>query len=273
VNTEQIMQIALDMAGLKEIPGDSRIYVPGENIRRVLFGIDIGVAELWVAKQLGYDCVIAHHPPGGAFGFLEVLHWHVDQMVAYGVPREVAEAAYREIAEPWAARQHSANYDHVASFARLLEMPLLNVHAPCDLVGRRIMEEAVFSRLRPDSTVQDVVDALLTLPEFQRAPTRPEVRVGRPENPAGRVVIAHGNGSNGGYPVATAYFDHGVNTVCYLHLDPAHAARLRQEGKGNVVVMGHMAGDMVGINPFLRRLREAGLEVTGVSGAADLGIF
>lgn len=41
------------MAGLLEIPGDSAILVPGENIKKVMVGVDIGVAELLLAKDLG----------------------------------------------------------------------------------------------------------------------------------------------------------------------------------------------------------------------------
>ena len=41
MNTEQLMQIALEMAELEAIPGDSAIYVPGNGIERILVGIDV----------------------------------------------------------------------------------------------------------------------------------------------------------------------------------------------------------------------------------------
>ena len=59
------MDLALRMVGFEAIPADSEIYVPGDNIRKVLFGIDIGSAELLMAKDQGYDVVISHHPVGG----------------------------------------------------------------------------------------------------------------------------------------------------------------------------------------------------------------
>ncbi|MFQ6090854.1 MAG: hypothetical protein ACE5LD_05385 [Candidatus Bipolaricaulia bacterium] len=62
MNTEEIMELALGLAGLDDIPADSQIYHPGEGIERILLGIDIGSAELWLAKELGYDLAIAHHP-------------------------------------------------------------------------------------------------------------------------------------------------------------------------------------------------------------------
>ena len=46
LTTEELMSLAVHMAGQTQLPADSRIYYPGKNIRNILFGIDIGVAEL-----------------------------------------------------------------------------------------------------------------------------------------------------------------------------------------------------------------------------------
>ena len=72
MNTDEIMQVALTMAGLDEIPDDSAIHEPGDNIKKIMIGVDIGTAELMLAKQLGYDAQIttiegkeiAHYYPG-----------------------------------------------------------------------------------------------------------------------------------------------------------------------------------------------------------------
>ena len=75
----------MKLAGLEKVPEDSTIYataralyVNGNNIRRVLFGIDAGVPELSLAKQLAYDAVIAHYPQGGTanVNFHEVFRRH-----------------------------------------------------------------------------------------------------------------------------------------------------------------------------------------------------
>jgi len=44
MNTEEIMETALRLVGFDEIPEDSQVYVSGENIRKVLFAIDVGSA-------------------------------------------------------------------------------------------------------------------------------------------------------------------------------------------------------------------------------------
>ena len=269
VNTEQLMQVALDMAGWDAIPGDCAIYYPGGRISHVLMGIDVGAAELFMARQLGYHAVIAHHPAGYAGPFWDVYHLHVGQMVAAGVSVDVAEQAVAARIAGFQAASQRENYDHAASVARLLEMSFLNIHSPLDEVGRRIMQRVVDEQLarKPDSTVGDVRDTLLTLPEYAAARTRMQNPLGSWDAPAGKVVVSHGAYTNGGYAVARAFLTHGVQTVCCIHFPLEDAQRLASEGVlGNILVMGHIAGDSVGINPYVARLRDSGLEVTTFSG-------
>jgi hypothetical protein len=269
VNTEQLMKLALDMAGWDEVPGDCAIYYPGTRISHVLLGIDVGGAELFMARQLGYHAVVAHHPAGFAGPFWDVYQLHVGQMVANGVPPDIAEQAVAARIQAFKAASQRENYDHAASVARLLEMPFLNVHSPLDEVGRRIMQRTVDEQLarKPDSTVAEVRDALTQLPEFATARTRMQNPLGDWGASAGKVVVSHGAYTNGGYSVARAYLSHGVNTLCCIHFPLEDAQRLASEGvHGNILVMGHIAGDSVGINPYVARLRESGLEVTTFSG-------
>ena len=50
MNTNEIMNLALEMAGFDYIPEDSEIYVDGDEIKKVLFGIDIVSSDLYYAK-------------------------------------------------------------------------------------------------------------------------------------------------------------------------------------------------------------------------------
>jgi len=270
VNTERLMQIALDLAGLREVPGDSAIYQEGSEIRRVLIGIDARSAELSLAKSLGYDAVIAHHPMGGSaiLNFHTVLGRHVAQMAAAGVPEELARSIVAEVAESRRVLNSMTNYDHDPSIARLVRMPYLNIHTPLDEVGRRRMA-AVAEEANAEATVGDLIAAFYdTFAEFRHAATRIETLVGSADRRAGRIAVSHGAGTNGGYPVARAYFDHGVDTLVYIHCRPDDARRLEREvGPGkNLVVTGHIASDSIGINPYIARLRAEGLDVTPLSG-------
>jgi hypothetical protein len=263
MNTQELMQIALDMVGFTEIPGDSAIYVEGEEIKNVLFGVDMGVPELLLADQMEYDCVLAHHPQGGrAFlNYYEVLWKHKDQLMKAGVPEDAAEKAVKPLVEPILVTSQTRNLYHAPSVAEMLEMPYLNIHNPLDELGRKIIDETIEGLTDTGSTVQDVVDALLTLPEFKNASTDIVVPLGDPENSAGTVVVAHGAGTNGGYSVAKAYFDYGIRTVVYIHINPGELKKLQEYGKGNLIISGHIASDMVGINPYLRELRKRGVTV------------
>jgi len=269
MNTQRLMEIALGMAGLSEIPGDSAVHHAGRGIRRLLVGIDLRAPELVLAKSLGVDAVLTHHPVGVAtLGFHTVLQRHVDQMIAAGVPEEAARAAIDETAAARRVLDSMTNYDHDPSIARLLDMPYLNIHTPLDEIGRRRLADAA-ATVPAERTVSDLVRRFVeTFEEFRAAATRVEVLVGRETHRLGRVVVSHAAGTNGGYSVGKAYFEHGVDTLVYIHCRPDDARRLEAEfGETKaLVVTGHIASDSVGINPYVDRLRDEGLDVTTVSG-------
>ena len=267
-STEEIMSLALQMSGFKKIPADSAIYVKGKGIKKILFGIDAGVPEILLAKQLRLDAVISHHPQGGSaiLDFHKVFERHVEQMVEAGVPKKEAEQAVRKKRESLEVENHTRNYDHNVSVARLLKMPYMNIHAPLDEIGRQQMTKQVKLAIQknPEATVGDVVASLQNLSESKKAQTAIKIRLGRASNKAGKVIVSHAAGTNGGYDVAKAYFKHGVGTLVYIHISSADLERLRADGMENLVITGHISSDSVGINPFLRALEKRGISVTRI---------
>ncbi len=267
VSTDELMQIALDLAGLGAVPEDSAIYVPGDDLRRVLFALDVGVAELLLAQQLGYDVVVAHHPVGLAHRAWAVFERHIPLLVEAGVPKEVARQAVEPKLKALRVRGQSSNYERVPMAARRLEMPFLNVHCPLDETGRRLVQQAIDEALEadPGATLGDIVDVLTALPAAKRAETEVMALLGDPAACAGKVVVAHGALTNGGYHVAHACFEHGVDTVIYIHIAPDDLKRLREDSDGQLVVTGHVLGDAFGIEPYIDLLRGRGLEVDVLS--------
>lgn len=265
MNTEQIMQLALKLSGFRTIPQDSAIYVKGKDIRKILFGIDAGVPELLLGRQLRCDAVIAHHPQGGSamLGFYRVFERHIEQMVEAGVPKKEAVQTVRRKRDSLQVENHARNYAHAVSVARLMKMPYMNIHAPLDEIGRQRMVAQVELATdgKPKATVGDVVASLRRLPEFRKAQTEIMVGLGKSSSKAGKVVVSHAAGTNGGYDVAKAYFKHGVGTLIYIHVSPSDLDRLRADGVGNLIVTGHISSDSVGINPFLSELENEGIEV------------
>jgi putative NIF3 family GTP cyclohydrolase 1 type 2 len=264
LSTKEIMDIALRLVGFSSIPEDSTVYVEGEGIKKVLFGIDADAPELLFAKQTGHEAVISHHPKGGSaiLDFHKVFSRHIQLMADAGIPHQVATEAVRVKLTALEVENHTRNYGHAVDLARLLGMPYMNIHTPLDELGRRIMTKKIQEATGTDSTVGDVVSALKKLPEFKNAATDIKIRLGNAANPAGKVVVSHGAGTNGGYEIAKTYFQYGVNTLIYIHVSPSDLERLRTDGVGNLIVTGHIASDSVGINPFLEELTRKGVSVT-----------
>ena len=271
MHTDRIMRLALEMAGLTEVPEDTQVYVPGE-ITKALVCIDADTGLLNIARDLGYDGVIVHHPQGdeAMLNLHLVMNRQLKTLVKAGVPGDEAREALRPRQFGVERNNHMRNWDYMPSVARLMGMPFMNVHYPCDLMMERIVDAHVQRRLAetgPAATVQDLTDILLEIPEFAHAKTRPAVVVGDPVAPAGKVVTAFAGGTNGGAAVVETYWRHGVGTVMTLHMEVADILKLRQsEVKGTLVVAGHMACDSVGLNALVRVLRANGLDLTPMGG-------
>lgn len=259
------MTAGLALAGWKKMPADSVVHVRGRNIKKVMVAIDVGTAELLLAKSLGCDAVIAHHPIGiAAINFYKVFGRHVDYMVGHGVPKKVAMGATEKLKERVETRTHAAIYDDVVGAARALKMPLVNIHQPCD----EYMRKAILARIESGKTeyVSDIIDSVSKIPEFRHAETRVQARHGRKENKAGHWALVIAAGTNGGYSIARAYFQHGVDTVIYLHVDYGDLVKMREEKlRGNLIVLGHLAGDSLGLNALADKLEsEMGLETVRI---------
>jgi len=276
MDSTAIMALALKLAVQSEVPADSGIDVPAANVKRALFGIDADVGDLLLAKQLGYDLLINHHPTGGGsqVNLPQVLRRHGVLLQLAGVPKDAAERAVDALLDEHESAAHARNYDKLPSEARLLRMPLMAIHNPCDEIGRRVMDEALRAELPKEPRVRDAIQVLNGLPEFKKALTKIVVRMGSEQNPLGTWVVIHGAGTNGGYPVAKAAFDHGIDTVFYIHIDAGHLRRLREEygreGPKNLIVTGHIASDSLGINVLVRELRKRGVTVDCFSGVLDV---
>jgi len=263
LSTEEIMRLALELAEFESIPSDSEIYNPKEDVNKALFSIDVGVSGLLLAKMLGCDAAIAHHPEGGraAIEKFKVFRKHVDLMVKNGVPEDVANEAVERKMRALMVSAHKANYDLAPSVAKVLDIGYMNIHNPLDEIGRRIMQELV-DKVGGNATVGDLMLEFIRLKEFSSAKTQIMLVLGDENNKVGKAVVAHGALTNGGSDVARAYFENGIDTLIYIHIEPRDVEILASlETEGNLIVTGHIASDCVGINPFIRELEKRGIEV------------
>jgi hypothetical protein len=273
VRLSEIMSLADRLAGCEQTPADSQVYLDGE-VQRVLFGIDIDVGELLLARMIGVDGVIAHHPIGShaRLDFPQVVEGHEEQMVSAGIPQPIAHDAMLARKRPIERALHSINYDRVVDAARLLRMPLMNVHLAADLIGRRVFMDLVSRRVTASTPVAELLDVLRSIPEMRASLVQPELWLGSPKNPVGRWVVQMAAGSNGGAPVFRTYYQHGINTIIAMHIDREDLRQLEAEDREgvNLIVTGHMPSDSIGINRIIDALEERGLEVVASSGLIKL---
>lgn len=273
MDTKQILQTALDLAGLKTCPGDSAVLVEGKQIKKVLAGVDMGTAEILLAKELGVDCVLGHHPVGGTTrtNFIQVMDRQIETMTKFGVPINKAQKVLAKKKGEVDRSGHGRNYDQAASAARLLKMPLVSIHMPTDILAERTVQaklDAVYQD-NPQSTLQDFIDALMTIPEYRNTLSQPVIRVGNKDSYSGKPAVLMAGGTNGGVDVIKAYFEAGMGTTITMHIPEDVIKAVREQNIGNVIVAGHMASDSIGINQLIAALEAKGVEVIRMSGIVD----
>lgn len=273
LNTDQMVAIALRLAKLEELPIDSELTVPGENITRVLAGIDMGTAELMLAKQLGYDCVFRHHnlvPKLGHLGEL-VAADHAKKMRECGIPANVAQKLMAHRVQETEILFHGANFDGPRQTARLLGLPYLGLHTPADLLGERTVEALVkeAEAAKDIPTVGDIYDAIMTQREFREAPDgqRPVIWVGDKDSYAGKVLVEFSGGLAAELDEYKALIDAGIGTFVCMHMEAEIFKKLQEDNRCNVICCGHMASDSIGMNIILDAWeKEGGIETTRIGG-------
>jgi hypothetical protein len=261
VSTNDIMKIGLDLVGWHRLPPDSAIHVKGNSIHRALVTVDVSTPELILAKNIGCDLVVAHHPIGvSSMEFYRVFDRHIQFMIQNGIPYNEARIAVKRLKRRIQIRSHTNIYKQVVDTARVLKMPLVNIHLPCDEFMRRTILEKI-KDCKHHHKISDLLKLIDEIPEFNNAVSRPIVALGSSKSSVGRSVLVLAAGTNGGYPIAKLYYEHGVSTVIYLHIDPTDAARLNDEKiRGNLVILGHLAGDSIGLNALADKIELEGIE-------------
>jgi len=271
MTTKEIMDLALSLAGLQEVPADSAIYQETTEAKKILVGVDIDTGDLLLAKQLGFDLVLAHHPAGdnARVQGMQVMTRQIEVMTRIGIPINKAQKALAERQRGLIQGAHSNNWSKVSGAARALGLPFMSIHLPCDILTENHVQKVLDGAVQPKSKVQDLVDALMTIPEYQNALTKPMVRVGAAGDYCGKPYVIMAGGTNGGPNVAKAYFEAGIGTLVSMHVPDDVVRAVREQNIGNWIVAGHMASDSIGINILIGELEKRGCEVVRLNGIMD----
>lgn len=267
---QKLLDEALQLAKLSEQPQDTGILHEGKEVKRVLMGIDMETPELILAKELGFDAVVSHHPHGGSptVDFSKVMNVQIDKMVEFGVPINRAQKALKKKQLSVDIGSHVSNYDRVGSAAKLLDMPYMNIHLPADLISERTIQTHLDEQFgnSPKTKLGDIIRSLKALPYYEDVLAGPVIRVGSENDFAGKIAVLFAGGTNGGADVYKAYFDCGVGTIVAMHMPEDVKKAVEEQGYGNVIVAGHMASDSIGLNVIIEHWRSLGVEVVKMAG-------
>ena len=259
-----------DTESLTNPYSDSRILHMAEDkeIKKVLVGIDIEQAEILLAKQLGVDLVISHHPMGRALADLhEVMELQADVLNQYGVPINIAEGLLKERISEVARGTHPRNHWRAIDVAKILEVNLMCMHTVADNNAAKFLKEKIESQ-NPEY-VEDVMKILHGIEEYKRAiklGVGPRIFVGKPENRTGKIALTEITGGTEGSPKLFEKMSQaGIGTVIGMHVSEEHKKEA-ETANLNIVIAGHMSSDSLGMNILLDELEKQGIEIIPCGG-------
>lgn len=252
---------------------DSRVlYDDGRDITTAMWGIDITPSEVLIADRLKergkrIDALIGHHPRGRAQASLyKVVSIQESMMRSWGVPITSAEGIVAPRMQEVMCATHAVNHAQTVDACRLLDIPFMCLHQPCDLLGQEFMQRLMDERA--PERLDDLLGALAEIPEYQngiRECNPPEVFTGGRDRRAGRVAVKFAGGTAAPKEMYEQLERSGIGTVVCMHVPESHIEEARKHHV-NIVVAGHMASDSLGCNLLADRFESEGLDIIPCSG-------
>jgi len=244
---------------------DSLIHTgdPAKEVKKALVTIDATEGKILIAKELGVDLVIAHHPLGKALALLgEVMKLQFYVYEKYGVPINIIEGMLRRKIDEIKRSIHPVNHYLAVDTAKILGVNLINVHTPADNLVFDFLEKTI-TRKKPEY-VKDVLKILYEIPEYQESAKRgtaPRLFAGSVKNHCGKVVASEiTGGTDGADKIYPHLANAGVGTIVSMHQPESHRKEA-EKSFVNVVIAPHIASDSLGMNLFVDELEKRGIEI------------
>lgn len=237
---------------------------PDTEVKKIMVGIDIEVAELLLAERMrekeGLDLVVAHHPEGKSYvGLHEVMRLQVDLLRQAGVAYKTAVKLTEDRMQEVERRVLPQNHTRPVDAARLLDMPLINLHTPADNHVYRFLNLLFKQKSGSLRVVGDIVKILKGIPEYQIAEkfnTGPRIILGNLNRPIGKISLEMTGGTEGSKDVFGKLYKAGVRTLVSMHLSEEHLKKAK-EANLNVVIAGHISSDTLGLNLLLDNIENS----------------
>ncbi len=258
-----------DQENLTNPYSDTRIlYDNGKEVKKVLVGIDIGVQEILLAKTLGCDTAISHHPDSIALADLSsVMHLQAEVLAMYGVPINIAEAITKERVSEVARGLSPINHNRAVDAAKLLNINYICVHTPCDNLAAIYLDKEI-KKAKPE-TVGEIIDLLKKIPEYAEAvklKAGPKIFAGSADNSVGKIALTEiTGGTSGSKDMYEKISQAGIGTIIGMHLGE-ESRKEAMKHYLNVVIAGHMSSDSLGVNQFIDKLEKQKIEIVPCSG-------
>lgn len=265
-----------DQERLSNPYSDTRILVEAKKpIKKILAGIDISGAELYLAERFKVDLVLSHHPLGKALaGIDEVMDLQIEVFEKYGVPVNVAEGLMKKRISEVARSVSVSNHNKMVDALRLLGISLLCVHTPCDNLVASYLEGQI--KNKKFERVFEILEFLKSIPEYKKAMEQkagPKLFAGAPENRCGKIALTEITGGTEGSPkIYERLSQAGIGTVIGMHLSEKHKKQA-EAAHINAIVAGHISSDSIGMNLFLDELEKKGIKVISCSGLIRIKRF
>lgn len=254
---------------------DSR-FLTGDKkakVKRVLVGIDIGVEEVLLAKELEkqgkkIDLIFAHHPEGKALADLhEVMDIQTAVLAKAGVPENIGEGVLKErLEQVWRSVAPINHYKSVMA-SELMKIPMMCIHTPADNCVWNYVSN--FIDKKKPKIVGEILERLKEIPEYKKAVelhAGPRIFVGDERGRAGQIVVSGMTGGTSGSEKIYERMSHfGIGTEIAMHIREQD----RDEAVKhyiNVVIAGHMASDSLGLNIIMDELEKKGIDIIPCSG-------
>jgi putative NIF3 family GTP cyclohydrolase 1 type 2 len=249
---------------------DSRVLVDNKRkaIKKIVVGVDIEAPELLLARELGADLALTHHPEGKALADLHtVMELQAEVLADYGVPINIAEQVIRPRISEVGRGVVSGNYNRNVDFARVIKMDYMCVHTPCDNLGAKFLVELI-EKKKPEY-VEDLIELIKEIPEYKAAAklnAGPKLFAGSPENHCGKIAVTEfTGGTSGSKDMFEKMAQAGIGTIIGMHMSEEHRKEA-EKNHINVLIAGHMSSDSLGLNLFLDELEKKGIEIIPLSG-------
>lgn len=245
--------------------GDTRIACgdPQTEIKNILVGIEIRPEEVLLAgqmRQIGkpVDLCLSHHIScinRGLYYLDDILVTHGYALAEVGAN----ESEYAPVIDRWLSERKGQWRMDTINIAKQLNMPLMNIHTPCDLMHIR-QTRNTFARLK-DATLGDIARQLNKTEEIRRHPLDQVIIHGDAAARPGKVYNPTGAGWRPLVELFELACKADINTAVLVFPTEEYFTMAREYGV-NVVELPHDSNDNFGINLMLDELEKIGGPLT-----------